>query len=81
MNATVTAKQEYYSISHTSKSYRCIWTFREPFAALSRSIHICHWNTQSLAWVLERLPYAYKYTGVSENSVPLTPMVNDHYPY
>ena len=23
----------------------------------------------------------YKYMGVSENSVPLNPMVNDHYPY
>ena len=23
----------------------------------------------------------YKYLGVSENSVPLNPMVNDHYPY
>ena len=23
----------------------------------------------------------YKYVGVSENSVPLNPMVNDHYPY
>ena len=43
-----------------------IQTFREPFAALSRSfataakthIHICrcHSDTKSLAWVLERLP-------------------------
>ena len=23
----------------------------------------------------------YVYVGVSENSVPLNPMVNDHYPY
>ena len=44
-----------------------IQTFREPFAALSRSfataakthIHICrcHSDTKSLAWVLERLPH------------------------
>ena len=25
--------------------------------------------------------YIYIYMGVSENSVPLNPMVNDHYPY
>ena len=45
-----------------------VQTFREPFAALSRSfataaktyIHMCrcHSDTKSLAWVLERLPYA-----------------------
>ena len=46
-----------------------VQTFREPFAALSRSfataaktyIHMCrcHSDTKSLAWVLERLPYIY----------------------
>ena len=25
--------------------------------------------------------YVYVYMGLSENSVPLHPMVNDHYPY
>ena len=56
------------TISHTSSLYNeCIQTFREPFAALSRSfataakthIHICrcHSDTKSLAWVLERLPH------------------------
>ena len=44
-----------------------VQTFREPFAALSRSfataakthIHMCrcHSDTKSLAWVLERLPF------------------------
>ena len=48
-----------------------VQTFREPFAALSRSfataaktyIHMCtcHSDTKSLAWVLERLPYIYIY--------------------
>ena len=27
------------------------------------------------------LDFPYKHMGVSENSVPLNPMVNDHYPY
>ena len=46
-----------------------VQTFREPFAALSRSfataaktyIHMCrcHSDTKSLAWVLERPPYVY----------------------
>ena len=49
-----------------------VQTFREPFAALSRSfataaktyIHMCkcHSDTKSLAWVLERLPYINIYT-------------------
>ena len=28
-----------------------------------------------------RIQVIYIYMGVSENSVPLNPMVNDHYPY
>ena len=34
---------------------------------------------QYLASVNEKVNY--EYMGVSENSVPLHPMVNDHYPY
>ena len=67
-HARKTAKHEYYNITSMFINSG-IQTFREPFAALSRSfataakthIHICrcHSDTKSLAWVLERLPYIY----------------------
>ena len=31
--------------------------------------------------VFERSEFQVKHMGLSENSVPLNPMVNDHYPY
>ena len=49
------------------------------------------WSQTRLAQLAETSPrssryvymyiYVYIYMGVSENSVPLNPMVNDHYPY
>ena len=35
----------------------------------------------SMQGPLGALKVSTKYLGVSENSVPLNPMVNDHYPY
>jgi hypothetical protein len=39
------------------------------------------WNKWAIyRWFMDDLPW-FTYMGVSENSVPLNPMVNDHYPY
>ena len=40
-------------------------------------------DTPTISWGLKMVIHWYSklYMGVSENSVPLNPMVNDHYPY
>ena len=48
--------------------------------AISRSVHLDHFWGSSIE-ALGSMMFKEHDMGLSENSVPLHPMVNDHYPY
>ena len=60
------------------------WCWPNPFHTETTRGHDFHRGREPLdilGWAIYMILYVILHMGLSENSVPLNPMVNDHYPY